>query len=141
MNSKELLEQLLQFTVWLPIKGYDNYEVSICGMIRNVITKRILKPGINNGYYSVVLCNGKHKTLNIHRLVAQHFIPNIKNDEFIDHKNNNKLDNTISNLRWVTKQQNSFNSLLKVCFYFLNYLYWISTINLKLFSFCLVSSL
>ena len=66
-------------------------------MTRNVNTKRILKPAITkSGYYYVVLYNGKHKTHNIHRLVAQHFIPNIKNAKCIDHINNSKLDNTIS---------------------------------------------
>ena len=44
MEYKLLLQQLLQLTIWLPIKVYDNYEVSICGMVSNVITKRILKP-------------------------------------------------------------------------------------------------
>ena len=56
IDYKLLLEQLKMITVWLPINGYDNYEVSICGMVRNVNTKRILKPGINNGgYYYVIL--------------------------------------------------------------------------------------
>ena len=101
-------------TVWLPIKGYDNYEISICGMVRNVITKRILKPSIStSGYYSVILSkNGKTKTITIHRLVAMHFIPNIYNDKYIDHIDNNKLDNTVSNLRWVSQQENCFNQQL-----------------------------
>ena len=114
MNSKQLLEQLLLKTVWLPIKGYDNYEVSICGMVRNVITKRILKPFIGTtGYYYVTFYKNsiakKHK---IHRLVANQFLPNINNEKCIDHLNNCKLDNTISNLRWVTHQKNMFNQKL-----------------------------
>ena len=40
------------------------------------------------------------------------FIPNINNEKCIDHKNNNKLDNTISNLRWCTNTQNSYNRQL-----------------------------
>ena len=47
MDSKVLLQQLLQLTVWLPIKDYENYEVSICGQVRNVNTKRMLKNQIN----------------------------------------------------------------------------------------------
>ena len=83
MNSKILLEQLLQLTVWLPIKNYESYEVSICGMIRNINTKLTLKHGINNaGYYYVILSkNLKRKSHNIHRLVAKQFIPNINNDK------------------------------------------------------------
>jgi hypothetical protein len=114
MSKIELLNKLLELTVWLPIKDYPNYEVSICGQVRNVTTKRILKPGIRgNGYYFVVLCNKNSiKSHSIHRLVAKAFIPNIFNKEFVDHINNQKLDNTVSNLRWCTNQQNQFNSLL-----------------------------
>ena len=114
MNSKELLEQLLQLTIWLDIKGYENYQISICGSVRNVKTKRILIPIINtHGYYYVNLYkNNKMKHEFIHRLVAIHFIPNINNSKCIDHINNHQLDNTISNLRWCTHQQNSFNSSL-----------------------------
>ena len=114
MNSKRLLEQLLQLTVWLPIKNYDNYEVSICGMVRNITSKRILKNQINNhNYYHVILYkNGKSKIHYIHHIVAIHFIPNINNAKCIDHINNNKLDNTVSNLRWCTQQQNCFNRSL-----------------------------
>ena len=63
MSNIELLNKLLQLTIWLPIKGYDNHEVSICGSVRNVKTKRILKPSINiYGYYCVNLCkNGNFK--------------------------------------------------------------------------------
>ena len=56
MDHKLLLEQLKMITDWLRIKGYPNYEVSICGMVRNVITKRILKPGING-------IDGKNKVI------------------------------------------------------------------------------
>ena len=115
MNSKELLEQLLQLTIWLDIKGYENYQISICGSVRNVKTKRILIPIINtHGYYYVNLyINNKPKHEHIHRLVAIHFIPNIGNAKCIDHKNNNRLDNTVSNLRWCTQQQNCFNSSIR----------------------------
>ena len=51
MNRIELLNQLLSITIWKTIEGYENYEVSICGQVRNVKTKRILRPRIGNGYY------------------------------------------------------------------------------------------
>ena len=134
MDYKLLLEQLKMITVWLPIKNYENYEVSICGMVRNVNTKRILKPSVSNvGYYYVNLYkNIKVKKHTIHRLVGKTFIPNINNDKCIDHIDNNKLNNTIMNLRWCSYQQNSFNTSLRnntttgikgVCWY-KNYQKW-----------------
>ena len=57
----------------------------------------------------IIYKNNKSKNYLIHRLVAIHFIPNIKNEPYIDHVNNIKLDNTISNLRWCTNGQNQHN--------------------------------
>ena len=111
MSNLELLNKILEYTIWLPIKDYENYEVSICGSVRNITTKKFLKPYIcKSGYYYVALSkNGIKKKFKIHRLIAIHFIPNIFNKEFVDHIDNFKLNNTISNLRWCTCQQNQFN--------------------------------
>ena len=47
MNNTELLNKLLSITIWKRIDGYDNYEISICGQVRNVRIKRVLKPRIS----------------------------------------------------------------------------------------------
>jgi hypothetical protein len=111
MSNIELLNQLLNLTVWLPIKDYPNYEISISGSVRNVKTKRILNPYINsNGYYRIDLHNnGKRKKFYIHRLVISNFIPNIENKKCVDHINGKRLDNTISNLRWSSDEENQHN--------------------------------
>ena len=82
--------------------------------MRNVKTKRILKLSIgNHGYYYVILSNnGNQEYLLIHRLVAIHFIPNIKNNKFVDHIDSNRLNNTISNLRWCDSSENQHNRQL-----------------------------
>ena len=101
-------------TIWKQIEGYPNYEISICGQVRNFKTKRILKISINDyGYYCITLYkNNVAKSYRIHRLILMNFIPNIENKKFIDHINNNKLDNTISNLRWCSPSENNFNCAL-----------------------------
>lgn len=60
--------------VWIIITDYTNYSVSNTGNIKNNNTNRILKYYIRNGYKSVTLSKTISKTVNIHNIVAQHFI-------------------------------------------------------------------
>lgn len=60
-----------------------------------------------NGYYRVTLArNGKKKQKYLHRLLAEHFIPNPNNLPQINHKDGNKLNCKIENLEWVTVKEN-----------------------------------
>jgi hypothetical protein len=53
------------------------------------------------GYKCVPLCkNGKQKWHKVHRLVATAFIPNEKNLPCVNHKDENKLNNSANNLEW-----------------------------------------
>jgi hypothetical protein len=80
MSNTELLNKLFELTVWLPIDEYENYEISICGSVRNFATKWILRPRIRSGYYAVDLCkNNICKTHYIHQLVCKTFISNVDN--------------------------------------------------------------
>lgn len=99
--------------IWIKIEGYDDYFISNEGRVMNTKYNKIkyLKPGRNQkGYLHVSLCkNNKGKTHTIHRLVAEAFIDNPNNYPQIDHIDGNRANNDISNLRWVTNQQNCFN--------------------------------
>ena len=62
---------------------------------------------MTRGYHKIVLCNGKtKKQFGVHRLVAQHFIPNPYNKPFVNHINCVKTDNNVENLEWVTEKEN-----------------------------------
>lgn len=85
------------------------YEISNLARIRNKKTQKILTQQIKDGY-KVIILNGKH--YRVHRLLAKAFIENPLNKECVDHINCNTIDNNLINLRWVTKNENSYNRTL-----------------------------
>ena len=104
----------LNVEVFRSVDGYENYAVSSFGKIKNTKTGKILKAGDNGrGYLTVNLCeDGVKKTHRIHRLVANAFLDNPDDKLCVDHKDNNKTNNNISNLRFATTKENSQNSKL-----------------------------
>jgi hypothetical protein len=93
---------------WKPIKGYENYEISTRGRIKTLKTKRISYGSLTaNGYMKFSLCKKGviPKTYLVHRLVADHFIPNPKKKPEVNHFGD-KTDNRTSMLEWVTKSEN-----------------------------------
>lgn len=102
--------------VWKDIPGYEGfYQVSNLGKIKSlprngtILTERILKENLSaRKYYFVLLSkNNNVKAKQIHRLVAETFIPNTNNYPIINHKNGNKLDNRVENLEWCTYSRNN----------------------------------
>lgn len=94
--------------IWKTIEGFENYQVSNMGRVKNIKTGHILKPFLrgsreNNKYYSVEL---KGKAYFIHRLVAKAFLPNPDNLPQVNHKDENKLNNEITNLEYCTQSEN-----------------------------------
>ena len=102
----------------------DRYEISSIGNIRS---KSYLKQGRNrggifsfvteskpiakgmshDGYYQVRLQAGREKvSRKIHRLVALAFIPVIEGKNCVNHKDSNRLNNSVDNLEWCTQQEN-----------------------------------
>ena len=97
--------------IWCPIKGYEGlYEVSDQGRVRSLKSgkERILKPQRNTcGYLKFCLYkNGEHKMYLVHRLVAQTFIPNPNNLPEVNHKDEDKTNNKVSNLEFCDKKYN-----------------------------------
>lgn len=96
--------------IWRPIPDYEGfYEVSNTGKVKSVYRyKRILKPMISNtGYERVDLFKNKNrKQFSVHRLVAMAFVSNPDAKPFVNHKDENKLNNVADNLEWVSHVEN-----------------------------------
>lgn len=109
---------------WKPIKEWEElYEVSDIGNVkrlersytdslgRNItLPEKILSVHFNNKtrYQRVNLsANGKTTTRDVHRLVAEAFIPNPDNLPFINHKDENRRNNSVDNLEWCTPAYNT----------------------------------
>lgn len=100
--------------IWKPIAGYEGlYEVSDSGLVRSLCAGRwkttmLRKPVPDkDGYLTVILKkDGKCVNHKIHRLVAEAFLPNKNNLPVVNHKDENKQNNTVSNLEWCTHQYN-----------------------------------
>ena len=106
----------LNVEVFRSIEGYKNYAISSFGRVKNVITGRILK-GFDNrqGYLIIDLYkDGNRKMFSVHRLLACAFLDNPNDKEYVDHKDNDKTNNHISNLRFATPKENSHNSKLSI---------------------------
>lgn len=83
----------------------SNYSASNTGKIRNDKTGKILKPRVNSRGYCYANINGKE--YRIHRVVAECFIPNPDNLPQVNHKDENKLNNSVDNLEWCDNRYNN----------------------------------
>ena len=95
--------------MWKDIKNYEGlYKVNENGDILSVKYNKIIRKDItNSGYYSVKLFkDGKGHHKNVHRIVAEAFIDNEKGLPEVNHKDENKLNNSVSNLEWCTRIYN-----------------------------------
>ena len=117
---------------WKPVNepGFEStYEVSDLGRVRSkdrwievnghqtFRRGKVLQPCVNknNGYLYVVLSHpGVQTEFTVHRIVADAWVPRKKGLNFINHINENKLDNRASNLEWCTASYNiRYNGLSK----------------------------
>ena len=110
-NDVNIIEEI-DGEIWKDIEDCESrYQISNMGRVKSKSQNKIMS-GINRkGYLSVKLINNdtkiKKKLLPIHRLVALHFVENKDKKEIVDHIDGNKINNKVTNLRWVTLSENS----------------------------------
>lgn len=94
--------------IWKPIIGYESrYIISNKGEVKSLKRNKVLKKELRRNYWSIQLYDGnKFKHFSIHRLVGIHFVENPNNLPFINHIDENKLNNNANNLEWCTASYN-----------------------------------
>ena len=113
-------------TIWKDIPGYEGqYQASNFGYVRSIkrkikkegnlpsialVSGKIISPWVDSstGYLKVTLYTKDHKKRaeKLHRLIAMTFIPNPENKNTVNHKDENKFNNTVQNLEWMTNEEN-----------------------------------
>lgn len=116
------MEKINLKEIWKPIVNYEGYyEVSNLGNVRSIDrivktkkdTVKIIKGKqhkltlTKSGYISVTLYkDSKQKSFRVHRLVAEAFIPNPNNFSQVNHIDENKSNNCVTNLEWCSASYN-----------------------------------
>lgn len=104
--------------IWKDVVDYEGlYQVSNLGRVK-ALPKRghkscIMKPSLKkDGYVRIHLSkNAISKTLYVHRIVAEAFLPRHNNECEVNHINGVKTDNFVDNLEWVTKSENQLHAI------------------------------
>jgi hypothetical protein len=113
---------------WLSVRGYSgSYEVSNLGRVRSVDRENINRNGVRRilrgkllslsldgeGYAQVsLLRGGVERKARVHRLVAEAFLLNEAALPLVDHRDRNRGDNSVPNLRWASFSLNRRNTAM-----------------------------
>lgn len=94
---------------WREIEEYEGlYRISNTGQIFSYKSNKDLHPTIDTDGYQIVglYKDNQQKKYKVHRLVATHFISNPLGLPQVNHKDENKQNNSVSNLEWCDARHN-----------------------------------
>lgn len=106
---------------WRTIPEYKGiYKISSNGEVRSLPRFRSRRENTlkinhsSNGYdYYALSKEGKTKKIAIHRLMAITFLPNPNGLQWVNHKDGNKKNNSLSNLEWISPKDNKRHAIDK----------------------------
>ncbi len=123
-HYKNISLESLPGEAWAPITGFESYYlISSFGRLKSleryVVFKdnwlrlkgeQIMRLSLNKGYATTCLrAKHKRKQKELHRLVAETFIPNPENKPSVNHKDGVKYNNHVDNLEWATWSEQSIH--------------------------------
>ena len=94
---------------WAVVETDRRYEVSDCGRVRSVKTRRVLKPWLAGRGYPCVVFGLRGRKHYVHRLVAATFVSNSRGCDQVNHKDGDRTNNFAVNLEWVTGSENQWH--------------------------------
>lgn len=101
--------------MWRRIADFPKYMVNEKGAVYSELTKKRLKPQKNGVGYLIyrLMKDGKPRTVTAHRLVAEAFIPRPNDGKkyVVNHKDENRKNNIVENLEWISHGDNLAYSL------------------------------
>jgi hypothetical protein len=117
---------------WVGIKGFENYQINELGQVRSVDriqhnkrlgldyertqNGKILSPIVKDNSYVVYMLSKRDKIFQryAHRLIAETFLGGIPIGMVINHKDGNRINNTLENLEIVSQRDNALHSTRKL---------------------------
>lgn len=112
-NYELFVNENLDNEIWKNVKDIypDANEILISnyGRVKNSLGRLI--QGTNGAGYTVIFLGIGNKRYKVHRLVAELFLPNPEKKRCVNHKDGNKINNSVNNLEWVTHSENAQHAM------------------------------
>jgi len=100
----------IEYQPWQSPK-YEGVEISRCGKVKQNGIQRRVYHMVKTKYMMAQLqdLEGRWRLEYLHRMLCQTYLPNPNNHRIIDHIDRNRLNNDLTNLRWVSYNENNVN--------------------------------